>query len=43
LSAGFAADVGVHIHPPDAARLRTTIAGAIKQNSVLLPNSVLAQ
>jgi hypothetical protein len=40
---GFAADLAVHIHPPDGASLRTTTAGTVQQNRVLLPKSVLAQ
>ena len=40
---GFAADLAVHIHPPDGSPLRMTTAGMIQRNSVLLPKNLWMQ
>ena len=41
--ANFAADMAVHIHPPDGAPLRTASAGTLKRDRILLPRALLAQ
>ncbi|MDE3179734.1 MAG: hypothetical protein KGM47_08745, partial [Acidobacteriota bacterium] len=38
----FAADLAVHIHPPDGLPLRSTSAGAFRRDRVMLPAAFLA-
>ncbi|MGH9396173.1 MAG: hypothetical protein ACRD18_04910 [Terriglobia bacterium] len=42
LAGGFAADVVVHIHPPDGQALRSASTGELKADRVVLPAALLA-
>jgi hypothetical protein len=42
LRINYAADILVHIHPPDGQPLRTASIGHLQRNAVLLPSALLA-